>query len=210
MSTAGPSIPKVYSPAGVTCTLSNSLSSAGAAVAVATIRTALLQRRQKILPDVIAVRIAALAVEENIGRPVGIRLDALDMTGGVRPLTSCNLFTSRCRSIRRDRSEDHPSNGAERIHLLVEQTGDVRRGITAIPSAYSNRQGTVEKQEERREGDEVLKRFKHGCLAAYGCRECALLLSNEDTTPGKAVRSSPFGAVEPTEFRQSSAFYTMV
>src|SRR6478735_636805 len=66
-STAGPSMPKVYSPEGVTCTLSNSLVSARAGVAMTS--KMLLHRHQKFLPDVIAIVVAALAVEIGVGRP---------------------------------------------------------------------------------------------------------------------------------------------
>src|SRR6186713_1718582 len=67
-SAAGPSMPKVYSPGGVTCTLSNSFVSA-CADAVATTRKMLLHRHQKFLPDVIAIVVAALAIQIGIGRP---------------------------------------------------------------------------------------------------------------------------------------------
>src|SRR3954452_21245756 len=67
-SAAGPSMPKVYSPAGVTCTLSNSLVSARASGA-AMMSKMLLHRHQKFLPDVIAIVVAALAVQVGIGRP---------------------------------------------------------------------------------------------------------------------------------------------
>src|SRR3954464_1788920 len=67
-SAAGPSIPKVYSPDGVTCTLSNSFVSARTG-AVARTRTTLLHRHQKFLPDVIAIVVAALAIQIGIGRP---------------------------------------------------------------------------------------------------------------------------------------------
>src|SRR6185369_5087987 len=66
-SAAGPSMPNVYSLAGVTCTLSNSLVSAAAGgVAMSKM---LLHRHQKFLPDVIAIVVGALAVQIGIGRP---------------------------------------------------------------------------------------------------------------------------------------------
>src|SRR6478609_1004617 len=67
-SAAGPSMPKVYSPDGVTCTLSNSFVSAWAGDAAMT-RRRLLHRHQKFLPDVIAIVVAALAIQIGIGRP---------------------------------------------------------------------------------------------------------------------------------------------
>ena len=68
MSAAGPSIPKVYSPDGVTCLLSNSFDSARAqGAAAASIST--LQRHRKPSLNVIAVRIGAFAIEIEIGRP---------------------------------------------------------------------------------------------------------------------------------------------
>src|SRR5690349_12370985 len=67
-SAAGPSMPKVYSPAGVTCALSNSFVSACAGVVATTNRT-LLHRHQKFLPNVIAIAVAALAIQIGIGRP---------------------------------------------------------------------------------------------------------------------------------------------
>src|ERR1700736_1983113 len=66
-SAAGPSIPKVYSPAGVTCLLSNNFGSAQADVAVTENKNA-LQKHQKRLFDVIAICIGAIAVEELIRR----------------------------------------------------------------------------------------------------------------------------------------------
>src|SRR3954453_3283833 len=66
-STAGPSMPNVYSPEGVTCTLSNSLVSAQAGVAITS--KMLLHRHQKFLPDIIAIVVAALAIEIGVGRP---------------------------------------------------------------------------------------------------------------------------------------------
>src|SRR6266702_8870283 len=62
------SLPVVYSPGGVTCTLSNSLVSASADDAATTRRT-LLHRHQKFLPDVIAIVVGALAIQIGIGRP---------------------------------------------------------------------------------------------------------------------------------------------
>src|SRR3569833_2347309 len=62
------SLPKVYSPDGVTCTLSNSFVSARTG-AVARTRTTLLHRHQKFLPDVIAIAVAALAIQKGVGRP---------------------------------------------------------------------------------------------------------------------------------------------
>src|SRR6266702_1301046 len=67
-SAAGPSMPKVYSPAGVTCTLSNSFVSA-AVSGVAMTSKMLLHRHQKFLPDVVAIVVAALAIQIGIGRP---------------------------------------------------------------------------------------------------------------------------------------------
>src|SRR5437879_956606 len=61
-------MPNVYSPAGVTWTLSNNFCSARADAA-ARIRAA-LQRHQKVLPDIVAICIGAFAVQENIGRPI--------------------------------------------------------------------------------------------------------------------------------------------
>src|SRR5262245_23813218 len=63
-----PATPDVYSPGGVTSTLSNSFVSA-CADAVAMTRKTLLHRHQKFLPDVIAIVVAALAVQIGIGRP---------------------------------------------------------------------------------------------------------------------------------------------
>ena len=57
-STAGHSMPKVYSPEGVTCRLSNSFGSACAQVEIAPSNSA-LQRHQNLSPK--AVRVAALA-----------------------------------------------------------------------------------------------------------------------------------------------------
>src|SRR6187402_382993 len=67
-SAAGPSMPKVYSPGGVTCALSNSFVSAWADAAATASRT-LLHRHQKFLPDVIAIAVGALAIQIGIGRP---------------------------------------------------------------------------------------------------------------------------------------------
>src|SRR3954462_12499648 len=67
-SAAGPSMPNVYSLPGVTCTLSNSFTSVAASGGAMTRRT-LLHRHQKFLPDVIAIVVAALAIQIGIGRP---------------------------------------------------------------------------------------------------------------------------------------------
>src|SRR3954469_10807885 len=67
-SAAGPSMPNVYSLPGVTCTLSNSFVSV-AASGVATTSKKLLHRHQKFLPEVIAIVVAALAIQIGIGRP---------------------------------------------------------------------------------------------------------------------------------------------
>lgn len=61
-------MPKVYSLAGVTCTLSNSFVSV-AASGVAMTSKILLHRHQKFLPDVIAIVVAAFAIQIGIGRP---------------------------------------------------------------------------------------------------------------------------------------------
>src|SRR5262249_25536047 len=68
-STAGPSMPKVYSACGVTCRLANSASpSAPSAARVSAPASAILNRTKLLHRNVIAVAIEAFAVQIHIGR----------------------------------------------------------------------------------------------------------------------------------------------
>src|SRR5260370_18945886 len=92
-SAAGPSIPKVYSPAGVTCLLSNNFGSAQADVAVTESKNT-LQRHQKRLLDVITICIAAIAVEELI-----LRFVKTAVTGFIYGLSLCHHAALRRRHL---------------------------------------------------------------------------------------------------------------
>src|SRR5262249_38246196 len=66
---AGPSMPNVYSPAGLACTLSNNFDWAKAGENASTTKKTLLHRHKKFLADVKAIVVAALAVQIKICRP---------------------------------------------------------------------------------------------------------------------------------------------